>query len=120
MNRLRLAAVLCATVLLTACQTEPEGSNFILGPGAAESDPSNITKAQAACEARGGEWREAGHAGLLACFTTPRDAGKTCERSTDCETECLARSHSCAPIKPLIGCNDVLDSSGRMVTLCLD
>ena len=53
-------------------------------------------------------------------FRQTRDAGKTCRRQTDCETECLARSRTCAPITPLFGCNPVLQADGREVNLCID
>lgn len=107
-------AVVVAAMALVACLPQGDASQdgYAVGPGAAESDPSQVVTARAACEARGGEWRNAGISGLMTCFTTPRDAGKTCERSSDCETECLARSRSCSPVSPLLGCNDVLDASG--------
>jgi hypothetical protein len=72
------------------------------------------------CEDHGGRFGKAGSSGLLACFETPRDAGKSCSRSTQCESACLARSQTCAPVKPLFGCNEILNEAGTRQTQCLD
>ena len=115
-----LLASIAVAVLLAGCQPSDEGSDVILGPGAAATDPSNAVTQQAACERRGGDWRRVGSVGLMTCFTTPKDAGKYCTKSTDCSTECLARSNTCAPIQPLYGCNELLDALGRKGTVCVD
>ena len=75
---------------------------------------------QLLCEAGGGLWSDAGGKGIKTCVQRTRDAGKSCKRESDCEGLCLARSRSCAPIKPLFGCNDILQADGRQVTLCID
>jgi hypothetical protein len=72
------------------------------------------------CAATGGTWGRVGDTIAYSCFRQTRDAGKSCRRETDCETECLARSRTCAPITPMIGCNPVLQADGREVTLCID
>lgn len=72
------------------------------------------------CKATGGVWGKVGDTAAYSCFRRTRDAGKSCSRQTDCETECLARSHTCAPITPLFGCNPVLQADGREVNLCID
>lgn len=116
----QLFSVVAVAVLVTACLPQQDDEAFISGPGANATNPSNFAAQQSACVRRGGEFREAGKLGLMTCFTTPKDAGKSCAKSSDCATECLARSRTCAPIQPLFGCNDLLDSAGRMVTLCVD
>jgi len=73
-----------------------------------------------ACKAQGGFWGRVGDTAAYTCFRQTRDAGKSCRRQTDCETECLARSRTCAPITPLFGCNPVLQADGREVNLCID
>ena len=73
-----------------------------------------------ACKAQGGFWGRVGDTAAFTCFRQTRDAGKSCRRQTDCETECLARSRTCAPITPLFGCNPVLQADGREVNLCID
>lgn len=73
-----------------------------------------------ACEKRGGSMKFAGSYGGQVCFTTPRDAGKSCHKSTDCSTSCLARSQTCAPIEPLLGCQEILNEDGARLTQCIN
>jgi hypothetical protein len=73
-----------------------------------------------ACMKLGGEWSAVDDQGAMACIHRTRDSGKTCHRKSDCQSECLAKSNSCAPIMPLFGCNDILQDDGSMVTLCID
>lgn len=109
-----LLAVL-ALIAVPACQPTAET------PTGALSSVSQVEQQRLACEARGGRWGSGGLAGFMTCFETPRDAGKSCKRSTDCSTNlCLARSGTCAPITPLFGCNETLDGEGRRVSLCVD
>ena len=83
--------------------------------------PARIaTPQELACIKKGGDWRKVGSAGGEACVTLTKDAGKSCQRESDCEGFCLARSGSCAPFKPMFGCNDILQDNGVMVTLCID
>jgi hypothetical protein len=90
-----------------------------LPAAAAPPPPEPKSEAQLACERRNGTWTSAGK-GFKSCVFRTRDGGKTCRKETDCDGLCLARSGSCAPYKPLFGCNDILDSMGRKVTLCID
>ncbi|PTQ72691.1 lipoprotein [Celeribacter persicus] len=108
-----------AALTLAACQSDtPEDAP---GYGLAGYDPKAAETGKAACDARGGDFRAAGLGGFMTCFTTPKDAGKSCSKSTDCSSNmCLARSRTCAPITPLFGCNDLLDAEGRQVSLCVD
>ena len=107
-----------ATFALTACQSDaPEAGG---GYGLAGYDPG-ATSQKAACEGRGGAFKPGGASGALACFMTPKDAGKSCSTSSECSTgNCLARSQSCSPIEPLFGCNELLDAEGRRLTLCVE
>lgn len=83
--------------------------------------PPHIASPQElACLKNHGNWRNAGKSGGEACFTQTRDAGKSCQRESDCEGLCLARSGSCAPFTPMFGCNEILQDNGVMVTLCID
>jgi hypothetical protein len=75
---------------------------------------------QILCEKRGGTWANAGKPGTKACIKRTRDAGKACKKQSNCESACLARSRTCAPVKPLFGCNEILQDDGRRVTLCID
>ena len=55
-----------------------------------------------------------------ACVRMTKDSGKRCERESQCDSVCLARSGTCAPFKPMYGCNEILQDNGARVTLCLD
>lgn len=89
-------------------------------PEPAAPPPAPKSPAEAKCLKTGGVWASVGESGARACVRRTKDAGKSCTRQTQCEGYCLARSHSCAPITPMFGCNDILQADGRKVTLCLD
>jgi hypothetical protein len=73
-----------------------------------------------ACRKKGGNWSRVGKGSLRACVFQTRDGGKRCKKESDCDGVCLARSGTCAPIKPLFGCNEILQDNGARVTLCID
>lgn len=110
---------MCCALSLAGCVPQddvaPTQSYGLVG-----FDPNAGEAAKQSCLAKGGDYRSGGIAGLMVCFETPKDAGKSCAKATDCESQCLARTKSCAPIKPLFGCHAILDSSGREVTICVD
>lgn len=91
-------------------------------PSPEEPAPPKAAKSpsQLACERKGGNYARAGAGGAFACVRPTRDGGKQCRRESDCESACLARSRTCSPITPLLGCNDILQNDGRRVTLCID
>ena len=108
------AVFLILLAAATSCVPDKqEDTGPLIGASAVEAQ-------QKTCEAAGGRFGKAGIAGTRVCYRTPPDAGKACNRATDCTSECLARTKTCAPITPLFGCNDILDSLGRSVTLCRD
>ncbi|MCE8421969.1 hypothetical protein LZ190_25545, partial [Rhodovulum sulfidophilum] len=84
----------------------------------AEPPPAVVSPSQLACEKAGGSYVAV--KALFTCVKTPSDAGRRCDRESDCSGRCLARSQTCAPLDPLLGCNDILDDEGRRITLCLD
>ena len=75
---------------------------------------------QRACEKKGGKWAKAGKGDFRICVYETRDANKQCTRESQCEGVCLARSGTCSPFKPLIGCNEILQDNGARVTLCIE
>lgn len=75
---------------------------------------------QLACEKKKGRWTRAGKGDLRTCVYSTRDGGKQCKRESQCEGVCLARSGTCSPVKPLLGCNEILQDNGARVTLCID
>lgn len=99
-------------------ETKPGAAPAEVPPQAPPGPPKSAM--QLDCEAGGGLWSDAGKKGVKACVQATRDAGKSCKRESDCDGLCLARSRSCAPIKPLFGCNDILQADGGQVTLCID
>lgn len=73
-----------------------------------------------ACEKRGGRFVLFGTSGAMTCQVPTRDGGKQCSRESECDGVCLARSNTCAPVKPLLGCQAILQNDGRRVELCID
>ena len=82
--------------------------------------PPPKSQLQLACEAANGVWGQSENQGGFLCQKRTRDGGQSCRKKEDCFGECLAPSQTCSPVIPLMGCNDVLDSQGRRMTLCLD
>lgn len=81
--------------------------------------PPPIPPEQAICQKAGGQWSTvAASSGRICVHRTP-DSGKACRRKSDCQGQCLAQSGTCAPISPLMGCNDILQADGTRMTLCL-
>ena len=111
-----LIFALAAALALAACKPAPENPY----PGAENFGPQLLEKLRGECEKSGGAFGSGGEGHGLVCHRTPPDAGKSCARQSDCTTECLARSRTCAPVDPLFGCNDVLNDDGATVSLCID
>jgi hypothetical protein len=91
-------------------------------PDTATQAPTEDTpdlRARLACEASGGVHTRRVE-GLFTCAWATSDANKSCAAAGDCEGLCLARSRTCAPITPLLGCNEILTASGSAATLCVD
>lgn len=107
--------VLIAGLALSGCK-----------PGADAPDPlppvgeARIALDRAVCEKGGGSFKQMDGSGVWVCMKTPRDAGQACRTGADCESACLARSMTCAPFKPLLGCHEVITSSGLRVTECVE
>ena len=119
-----------ATVAAAATVADPDEPKpleplpEVTTPVVAEPEPAPVvpevlkTKEQLACEKRKGIWAKSGATHL--CVNRTRDSGKQCQSSTQCAGDCLARSGTCSPFQPLIGCNEILDDSGRRMTQCLN
>ncbi|MES2916728.1 MAG: hypothetical protein V4753_16555 [Pseudomonadota bacterium] len=75
---------------------------------------------QLACEKKGSKWFKIGDGEKYGCVKETRDAGKRCQKESQCDGVCLARSGTCSPFKPLYGCNEILQDNGARVTLCLE
>jgi outer membrane biosynthesis protein TonB len=99
---------------------EPKAEPESAVPAAPEVPQALKSASQKACEKKGGTWAATGSGATRACVKPTRDAGKSCRRARDCDGLCLARSRTCAPLKPLFGCHDILQDDGSQVTLCID
>lgn len=116
------------TVASTAAPEAPQSAADIGAAAAAalkagasvEPDDTPKTLEEAACLQEGGRWGKAGETGAMACFYPMKDAGKSCSKESDCSSQCLARSRSCAPFWPMFGCTDVVQNDGAVVQLCLN
>jgi len=89
-------------------------------PDLAATPVTPKSEMQLACEKKKGKWAKVGKGEGRACVFITKDAGKRCERESQCDSVCLARSGTCAPFKPMYGCNEILQDNGARVTLCLD
>lgn len=105
-----------AFAALAACNPDRDTPDT----GLAGYDPDRTLNAQAACSDDGGSWGKGGKAGGFVCYRETDDANRRCTAATDCEGFCLARSGTCAPVTPVFGCSDVLNSLGARSTLCVD
>jgi len=83
-------------------------------PPEAVKSPSQI-----ACEKTGGRFAKAGNSTTFVCARETRVGCKSCRRETDCEGLCLARSRSCSPITPVLGCQESPTQDGLRVTECV-
>jgi hypothetical protein len=88
-------------------------------PAEALPAPDPKSERQIACERKRGTWADTG-GGLRICVLPTGDGGKRCTRESQCEGSCLARSGTCAPVEPLLGCNDILQDDGARATLCIE
>jgi hypothetical protein len=101
--------------------TQPVPEALPMPEPAAEVPEIEKSSAQLDCERRKGRWVPVGISGeLRTCVFTTRDSGKQCTRSNQCEGACLARSGTCAPFRPLIGCHEVLQDNGIRATQCIE
>ena len=87
---------------------------------AAEVPEPPKSEQQIACERKKGRWSSTGRGNLRVCVFTTRDGGKQCTRESQCDGVCLARSGTCSPVKPLLGCNEILQDNGARATLCIE
>lgn len=102
---------------------EPEAEAATVEPEAeaVPEEPAILKSAeQLLCEKRGGNFSSAEDGGARTCVRRTKDGGKRCDQESDCQGRCLARSNTCSPIDPLLGCNEILQDDGAAVTLCIN
>lgn len=85
-----------------------------------EAPPRTDLNAEARrrCARSGGRFTRS-PAGLFFCVRETRDANKSCTADRDCQGVCLARSRTCAPLTPLLGCHQVFTATG-IATVCVE
>lgn len=108
---MRPAALLLVALALAACREDA---------GPAPLPPNPLDVATQDCTRTGGRMVRAGLSSAMTCIHETTDSGKQCRTSVECQGDCLARSGTCAPVRPLFGCNDILMNDGRRATLCRD
>ena len=110
-----------AEALAAETPVTPPETEALLDEAAAPPPPEPVKSAsQIACEKKGGRFANAGNSTTFVCVRETRDGGKSCSRETDCEGLCLARSRSCSPITPVLGCQEILTQDGIRVTQCVE
>lgn len=94
------------------------GPEPVAGPGPIA--PETFEAQKTLCERRGGRFGTMGpKSALNVCFMRTKDSNQRCTTSDDCEGVCLARSRTCAPVVPLLGCNEVVLSGGITAVDCV-
>ena len=115
------APKMSAGALAEETPVPPPETEALLEAAAAPPPPAPLKSAsQIACEKKGGRFAKAGNSTTFVCVRETRDGGKACRRETDCEGLCLARSRSCSPITPVLGCQEILTQDGLRVTQCVE
>lgn len=108
-----IGAVLAVALVVAGCIPGPGGRPEPVGQ-------AKVDLMHAQCVKAGGNFIREENKALFTCMGKPRDAGKYCTKESDCQSACLARSNTCAPVQPLLGCNEVLTESGMAVMQCVE
>ncbi len=111
----RAIAICVVTLALAACQED--GPLAEVGP---DGELDLLASERIACERTGGRWGLRAGDDLFVCFRDTRDANQLCSEASDCEGLCLARSRTCAPVIPFLGCHEILTSGGGRATQCVN
>lgn len=107
--------MICLALTLAACQEDgPRASGDTGGV------PDLLAEQRAACENTGGRWGARAGGILFTCYRTTSDANQLCRAASDCESVCLARSRTCAPTEPFLGCHEILTENGGRATQCIN
>ncbi len=112
---IRGLSIILLSLTLAACQEDgPRASSETSGL------PDILADQRDACESSGGRWGARTGGILFICYRPTRDANQQCRASTDCQSICLARSRTCAPTEPFLGCHEILTDSGQTATQCIN
>ena len=105
----------CLTLTLSACQEDGTRASAETG-GTFDILEGPRTE----CENSGGRWGARAGGILFTCYLPTRDANQQCLEASDCESICLARSRTCAPTTPFLGCHQILTDGGQIATQCIN
>jgi hypothetical protein len=107
-----LTGAVLALAALSGCQDDAALAPEPVGQ-------ARIALERKTCESLGGNLVSSASGAVLFCQKPTRDSAKACASARDCEGACLARSRSCAPVMPMLGCTEVLSEAGFVVTECV-
>jgi len=111
--KLILALVFVLVAALNGCQSKTDVVDDV-------GSPESALRAAERCERGGGLWSSLSESGTNLCINQTGQGAKSCTTKNDCAGECLAKSKTCAPYKPLVGCNEVIGTNGTTQTLCFN
>lgn len=111
----RAIVVIISALTLSACQEDGVQSSS----ADISSAPDLLADQRRACERDGGSFAPRGNS-LFVCYVPTSDANQSCRAPSDCESVCLARSRTCAPTTPFLGCHEVLTEAGQRATECVN
>ncbi len=106
-----------------AAEDGGEADDAAAGEEEAAVEEPQVVKSpeQLRCERRGGSFSSVAEgSNTKTCVQRTRDGGKRCDQESDCQGRCLARSMTCSPIDPLLGCNEIIQDNGAAVKLCIN
>ena len=103
-----LGAGLVVMALLSSCMTKEE-----------QAMADELAQRKATCLETGGTWGIGGILGLQQCFPNYSDAGKSCNRESDCQGMCMADTRTCAKTSSY-GCMSYLNDDGNLEEICID
>lgn len=107
--------LICLSLTLAGCQEDgPNSSSEI------SSVPDLLEGPRTECERSGGRWGARAGGVLFTCYRTTSDANRQCRAASDCESLCLARSRTCAPTEPFLGCHEIITDGGGIATQCIN
>ncbi|MEO8530156.1 MAG: hypothetical protein ABI459_02955 [Deltaproteobacteria bacterium] len=111
--KLILSLVFVVMAALNGCQSKTDVVDDV-------GSPENSVLAAEKCTRTGGIWSTLSETQVNLCVQPTGQGAQSCQTRSDCKGECFAKSKTCAPYKPLIGCNEVIGANGATQTLCFN
>ena len=128
---LKNSSLISVVLLLTACNNTKDIEPNTNPPKTMTlSQLANSLKSETACLEHNGKWQKVGMLQMPTCVLAPKDAGKACSDSSECETRCLAKDPEpkagekadgvCADSTNIFGCQTYIKDGRSEGTLCID